>query len=314
MTRWPGITLTALFAGLFPSVARPQAVCSAPHSSPVLAGGGSIGTLPPGEGWVQLSVFRQRSSEVFGTGGSRQPFLAGGRLRTQSVYLTGGIGVVGGVDLWAQLPLHDVSYADDGGARQRAGVGDPRFAVRVAPQIAGITGIPLAVRGGVKLDGSRFPIDATIIPLGEGQVDWELSVETGGSFAPVPLYLLGWVGRRWRGLNREAAREPGDEWFGHLATGGPVGAYRWEVAVEYLRGDPPRHLGLEVPASRRRLLQLQPTAARQLGPGDLEVTVLLPISGRNLPAGPGFSLGYRVAWNQQPPPQPILGSAPSPPR
>jgi hypothetical protein len=296
LMRWEVLTLATSIMVAWPAPVHPQAVCSAPHSSPVLAGGGSIETLAPRSGWLQASVYGQRSSEFFGTGGDRQPFLAGGRVRTRSLYVTAALGLFRGIDVWAQLPVHNVSYVDDGGSRERSGFGDPRLALRVGPELVGLGGVPLAIRAGVKLPGSQFPVDAAIIPLSEGQTDWELSVETGRAFTGLPLYLLAWAGYRWRGLNETADRKPGDEWFGHLAAGGPVGAFRWELAAEYLRGHPPRHLGFEVPASRRRLMQLQPTVARRVGPGDLEFTSQVPLVGRNLPSGPGFSLGYRIAW------------------
>lgn len=253
-----------------------QAVCSAPHSSPVLASGGSIQTLSPGAGWVQLSALRQSSNEFFNTNSQAQPFLADGQVRTNSLYLTGAVGVIPGLDLWVQLPLHQVRYADQGGERRRTGLGDPRLSARVSPQLLGISSIPLAARGGLKLPGSGFPVDATIIPLGEGQRDLEVSLESGKAFTRIPVYLMGWVGYRWRELNRDAQREPGDERFAHAAVGGRFGALHAELAFEYLSGLAPRLQGFELSSARRRLVQLTPTVGYQLGRGALEFTALFP--------------------------------------
>ncbi len=276
--------------------AMAQAICSAPHSSPVLAGGGSIGTLGPGTGWAQASLVGQRSTQFFGSTGERQGFLADGRVRTASAYLTGAVGIIKGVDAWAQLPVHAFRYADDGGERSRTGVGDVRLALRVSPALVRAPDIPLAVRFGAKTPGSDFPVDATLIPLTEGQRDWEVSVESGRAFALVPVHVVGWLGYRWREENDEIARKPGNERFAHLAVGGHVAAMRWGLAAEAMWGAAPRHFGVSVPSSRRRLLQLAPTLGRRTRAGDVEITAFVPLSGRNLPSGPSIALGYRVGW------------------
>lgn len=295
--RWAGGALAAV--ALSSMVSRPlaaQAICSAPHSSPVLASGGTIRTLRPGTGWVQVSAFRQSSDEFFNPNSQTQPFLAGGEVRTSSLYLTGAVGVVPGLDAWVQLPLHHIRYADQGGKRERTGTGDPRVSVRVSPELVGLPGVPLALRAGVKFPGSGFPEDATIVALGEGQRDVEVSVETGKAFSGVPVYVMGWIGYRWRTLNAEAEREPGDERFAHAAVGGTLSSFHVELAAEFMSGLTPRQQDLELPSARRRLVQLTPTVGYQLGRGAIEFTALVPLAGRNLPSGPGASVGYRFAW------------------
>ena len=168
-----------------------QAICSAPHSSPTLAGGRSIGTLDAGTGWVMLSALRQASTENFNPQGDRQPFLARGRFRTASLYVSAGVGIARGLDAWAQAPIHHMRYVDTGGSRTRAGIGDVRLALRVSPDLVGRS-MPVALRAGVKFPGSDFPVDATIIPLTEGQRDYEVSVESGRTFRNSSFYILGW--------------------------------------------------------------------------------------------------------------------------
>lgn len=290
--------IVALGGALLASAAQAQAICSAPHSSPVLAQGGTIGTLAPGAGWVQVSGFRQVSDEFYNHEGEPQPFLAGGRTRTQSVFLTAAVGVFRGVDAWLQVPVHDLRYVDRTGERHRLGLGDVRGALRLSPAVVGWTGVPIAVRAGIKVPGTTFPVDATIIPLSEGQRDWELSVESGGAILAggTALYALGWVGYRWREANAAGGIDPGDELFTHGAIGGRWGSLHVELGAEALFGRAPRRLGFELPSDRRRLFQLQPTVGYRLGPGVVELTLLQPVAGRSLPSGTAGSVGYRVAW------------------
>jgi len=56
-TRLFGLSGIAL-AALFPLSLSGQVICSAPHSSPTLAQGGSLSTLPVGGGWAQMPVHR----------------------------------------------------------------------------------------------------------------------------------------------------------------------------------------------------------------------------------------------------------------
>ena len=101
-------------------------------------------------------------------------------------------------------------------------MGDIRAAVRVGGELLGVR-VPFALRAGIKLPGSEFPVNPRVLPLTEGQRDLEVSLESGWVGDDLPVYLVGWVGYRWRGPNRTAGFEPGDEWFGHVALGGQAG-------------------------------------------------------------------------------------------
>jgi len=292
-------TLLILASVVLPAqTVQGQAVCSAPHSSPVLARGGTIKTLAPGSGWFQTSVFRQSSGAFFDPTGDRRPYLANGRADTYSLYLTGAVGVVRGIDVWFQVPVHRLSFADITGERARSGIGDPRASIRVSPQIFGTDAIPLAVRAGVKLPGTDFPVDPRVLPLGEGQRDWEVSLEAGQGFGGTDLtgYVLGWVGYRWRERNDETGRKPGDEAFAHAGLGVRWRSWHVELAAEVMSGRPSERFGLELDTGRRQLLQIQPTLGFDLGRGTFEITAAVPLAGKNLPTGPGVSLGYRFAW------------------
>lgn len=252
---------------------------------------------PPGDGWLEVSVIRHETGEEYTSTGEVQPFFADGHMVATSTFLNGAVGLVPGLDAWLQAPAHHFRFDDAAGERTKTGVGDIRGWLRVGPEAAGLADplpVKVALRGGVKLPGSDFPVDAELIPLTEGQRDWELLVEVGRSFHPLPLYLKGWAGRRWRERNAEILWEPGDETFAFLAAGGSAGSFSWEVGAEGLWGDPPVKEGIRLESGRRRMIQLIPKlgADTGLGPVQLQVGAHLPLSGRNLPAGPSLRAGF----------------------
>ena len=278
-----------------PGTVSAQAFCSAPHSSPTLTQSGAIRTLPAGSGWAQLSLLGQRSHESFNPNGDRQPYLADARYDVGSVFLTAATGVVEGFELWLQAPVHNLSVDGDGGSSQTFGLGDIRGAIRLSPALVEYE-VPVALRGGIKLPGSEFPVDATELPLSEGQIDFELSVESGWSSATSPYYVVGWVGYRWRLENADVGYHPGDETFVHAALGGVGDTFNWELGFDGLWGGAPIESGLMLPSAARRLLQILPTVGARVGSGQLELTTPIPVAGRNLPAGFAVSLGYRTTW------------------
>ena len=291
-----GIKTAALCVALvLPGHAAAQAICSAPHSSPSLAASGEMRTLQRGQGWIQLSVYGQSATEWYDNLGDRRPFLADSQFDTRSVFLTAAVGLADGLEVWAQMPRHHLNVDASSGSSTSTGLGDIRAAVRVGAELFGLD-LPVALRVGAKVPGSDFPIDATVLPLTEGQTDIEVSVESGATLGALPLYVMGWVGYRRRGENVEAARRPGAERFAHLAFGGFAGDLTWEVAADGLWGLSPLAQGILLTGERRRLIQLLPTVGYQVGPGRLEATGQVPISGRVLPAALGMSVGYRVGW------------------
>jgi hypothetical protein len=156
--------------------------------------------------------------------------------------------------------------------------------------------LPFAVRVGVKVPGSEFPVDAREVPLSEGQRDIDLSVESGWSSDDYPVYVVGWVGRRWRAEDVDLEFEPGDEVFAHLAVGGEVGRFRLELGLDALWGADLVEQRIRLPSASRRLVQVLPTIGTEVGFGTLEITTPIAVSGRNLPVASGVSVGYRYAW------------------
>jgi len=222
--------------------------------------------------------------------------LANTAITTNSVFVTSGFGITEGLEVWAQVPIHDLSSTSAAGDADRRGMGDPRFAVRVGSELLGLS-FPLMVRAGVKFAGTSFPIDATIIPLSEGQTDWEVSLESGyylsGAF---PLQVVGSFGYRWRQLNVDSGRKPGSERFAYLFVGGPQRGWRWSVAFEGLWGDAPEEHGFRLPASKRKLIRLGPSIAYQMGGNEVQVAMTLPLLGRNLAAARAITIGFYMPW------------------
>ena len=251
----------------------------------------------PRKGWIQAALYRHETSTVFDEKGSREQIFNNGHAETTSLFLTAAGGLIHGMDVWVQVPFHHLVFEDNLDRRRRTGVGDPRIFVRIGPELVRLRAVPVAVRAGVKLIGGDFPVDAEIIPLGEGQRDWEVMAEAGHSFFPLPAYMMGWIGYRWRETNHEAAWKPGNEAFAYLAAGGALFGTQWKVAVEGWRGESPVIQGFTIPSARREMLQIFPTLGWSIGPGAIEFGLRLPIAGRNLPARPALMLGYFTRWS-----------------
>lgn len=282
-----------------------QACCSAaPQGAPGAVSGQGVGGLFPGQGWVQASVFSLDTRRQFGTDGSTEPYFADGRLQLESFLLTGAVGVVTGLEVWAQGAVHTAKYEDVAGSIQRTGLGDVRLWVRAGPRLVGIfeSDLPVwvGVRAGVKLPGSDFPLDRTVIPLSEGQADVELALEVGRVLVDGRIAVQTWVGHRWRGRNETVGVKPGDEWFGYASAAAAVGPLQVRLAAQFLEGSPYETFGLRPPSSRRELLSLYPSLATALGPGTIEVGAQAPITGRNLPTGTALTLAYTVGFGEAP--------------
>ncbi len=247
---------------------------------------------PVGRGWASLALYHHDTRERFDASGARRPFFAEGHAVATSTFLTTAVGILPTVDLWIQLSAHRLRYEDIVRPRTSTGPGDARLWLRVAPLARWRPTFPLALRGGVKLPIGDFDVDAEVIPLGDGQRDWELMAELGHSFWPRSLYLAGWVGYRWREENRQSFKDFGNEIFFHARIGGAFGPLGGRLAVDGWDGAAGVTEGIRIPGFRRELVQLQPSLLYSLGPGELEVGVRMAARGRNLPAGVAWTVQY----------------------
>ena len=258
---------------------------------------------PPGKGWIQGSIYHHDTRNRFDPQGNVEPlFNEGGRSLTSSLFMTAAAGVYRGVDAWVQVPLHRLEFNDVASMRRSVGIGDPLLHIRISPELLGVRSqVPVAIRAGVKLPLGDFPVDSEVVPLTEGQRDWEVMVELGHSFYPNPLYVMGWIGYRWRETNDKIERKPGDERFGFLAIGGTHSPFFWKLTLEMLFGKQwISFTGVRIPLaqSERELVQITPSVGRNVGPGGLELGVRIPVAGQNFPAGPALFLGYFLRWGQ----------------
>ena len=294
LTRLPALLGLAV-AALLPSSLSGQAICSGPHGVPTLSQGGSLSTVPPGGGWVQVSVYRQRFERFYNQNGDLQDFLASGEFLTRSVFLTASVGVIEGLDVLAQIPVHHLGVETQNSNSASSGVGDARISARITAELFGFEA-PVGLRFSAKLPAGTFPVDATVLPLTEGQRDWEISLESGRAFDFLPIYVAGWAGYRWRGLSEVRLYDPGNETFGHLAVGGRAAALSWEIGADAYWGQAPVVTGLTLDQDARRSFQIVPTIGYPVGSGTLELSAQIPVTGRNLPSGTGFGVGYRTGW------------------
>ncbi|MGB1719211.1 MAG: hypothetical protein ACPHO6_13680, partial [Candidatus Latescibacterota bacterium] len=83
-----------------------------------------------------------------------------------------------------------------------------------------------------------------LIPVGEGQWDFDLGLSAGRSLWPRAIYINADLGYRFRRANAAVDRDPGDEWFCSAEAGGRLASrLRMMGKFEMLRGDPAREFG-----------------------------------------------------------------------
>lgn len=274
-----------------------------------------LGTTPsagqwveaPGTGWLNVQLAHQSTDTGFNRNGSVVPLDEldpEARSIITTVRLTGALGLVRGVDAWADLPVHRQEFTGSGSDLLTTGLGDPRFFLRAGPSLVGVGSLPvaLAVRGGVKVTTGTFENDAETISLSQGQRDWTLLLELGKSLHPWPVYVAGWGGYRWREVNEAIARDPGNEWVFYASAGGKIDRFQWKVAVDGTFGQRSIDTNTGFTFAARELLQLIPTVGWTVGPGALQAGVRLPVHGQStrsdrLPASPTVTLGYFLSWD-----------------
>ena len=266
-------------------------IAAAVFSSPVAA------QWPAGQGqyWTKLSLFDHSTTEQFRANGDKRPFLnPNAESRSRALFFDGLVGVTDRIDLWLQVPYFDLNFDDDADERHSSGVGDVRLSARYNLfQLRGGS-VPISVRFTTKVPLVDFPIDAEVIPVGEGQWDYEAWFEAGVSFWPIPAYGVLWLGHRWRATNRETTRDPGDEFAFLAELGGTLlGPLGGKVVIDAIFGKNGSVQGVPVSSDEREIVYLQPTVNYQVTPSFLlEAAVRVPLHGQNFPAGPQIVLGF----------------------
>lgn len=246
--------------------------------------------------WAKASWFHHSTTEQFRSTGAKLPFLnTDAESISDALFVDVAVGLTPRIDLWAQLPYFDLNFNDAADDRNSRGFGDLRLSARYNLAVFRDGSWPVSVRVTTKVPLVDFPIDAEVIPVGEGQFDYEVWVESGISLYPLPLYSVVWLGHRWRALNEETTRDPGDEFaflaeVGGTSLAGPIGA---KVVSDGIFGRPGRIQGIQLgPDDRRRILYLAPTLLMSFSENTiLEAALRLPVLGRNYPAGAPLQVG-----------------------
>jgi outer membrane putative beta-barrel porin/alpha-amylase len=261
--------------------------------------------LGKGNFWGKASLFYHETTQQFRSNGDKRPFLnSDAKSVSKAFFFDASVGLLDGLDVWLQVPYFDLTFNDDLDDRRSTGVGDIRLSARYNLfQLKG-GALPVSARFTTKFPVNDFPINAEVIPVGEGQFDYELWLESGLSLWPLPAYTVVWLGYRWRTINTETTRKPGNEFTFLAEVGGTslIGGLGSKVVVDGLFGGPGESEGLQVgDANRRQILYVAPTLLYTFTESTmLEFGARIPVFGKNWPAGVPFQIGlYHTGslWN-----------------
>ncbi len=260
-------------------------------------------TLPAGKVWGKATYFQQQTSEwylsnpEFAGGklyaaGTRRPYRFGGRYSSRAVFVEGAYGITDRLEAGAQFPYFDQHLAD--GTRleppAEAGFGDLRLWLRWKTLS---TPIILTLKAAAKAPTGDFRNEDGLIPVGEGQWDFDLVAQLGRSFWPLPLYAALDLGYRVRLENRQVAQDPGDEWLLDAQVGGRF-SDRFSLAgkFELLSAETGTAFGFPNPSLQKRIAYFAPTLVLHVLPhADLELAFRQSLGGRNFPAGRQWVVG-----------------------
>ena len=157
----------------------------------------------------------------------------------------------------------------------------------------------LTLKGAVKFPTGDFVNEDGLIPVGEGQWDFDFGVQAGRSFWPVPAYVAVEYAYRIRRENTEILRDPGEE----RLINGEVGynlTPKLLVAtkLEMLRGGTGTDFGIPSTSLIKRITYLAPTVSYAIhGSTVAELAVRFSLAGRNFPAGKQITFGVSTGFD-----------------
>jgi hypothetical protein len=247
----------------------------------------------PGKVWVKSALYLQKTDRRFDFNGEKVAWLGDGQSDAVALFNDIIIGLRPNLDLWFQIPYFDLEFDQPGVQNlQSRGFGDIRAWLRWRLLNPGGGATPVSLRVGAKAPIGDSPLDAQIVPLGEGQWDFEAFGEIGHSFWPFPAYAELWLGYRARLENTESTRDPGGE-FTYLAEAG-VQPTSWSLLKTTVDGLFARRLRSEgvVTANARRITTIQFGGAIRAGPFWPEFAVRIPVAGEEFPAGVQYVFGF----------------------
>lgn len=251
--------------------------------------------LDPGRVRIEAKLLHQDTRERYFLDGQRIPYFFEGHNRTSAAYGDVVVGLPWRLEAALQGSVFRIEFDDLADQRRSTGLGDTRLALR-----RNLLRGPLVITlgGRLKLPTGKFQNDAEVVPVGEGQYDYDFSLELGRSLWPRPGYLTGEVGYRFRSENRKTAVRPGHELFWSLEGGySPRRRLTVKLLARGVHGRESTAFELPIATLRRKAVYVEPGLILDLGGGrGVSVSVPFTVSGRNWPAGPVLSVGVSQAF------------------
>lgn len=266
-------------------------------------------TLPRGAAWTKLSYFSQRTDEwysahrqwVAGTivdAGVRTRYNFEGSYSSHAAFFEAVYGVSERLDVGLQVPYFSQRYADQtrGQPLSATGVSDVRASVKLRLVEHPLV---LSVQSAVKVPTGEYRNVDGLIPVGEGQWDFDVVLSVGRGFWPRSIYANAEGGYRVRRTNAQIDRDPGDEWFCSAEVGGRLlPRLRLMGKFELLRGSPAREFGGLI--NRSQIKRIRYAGAVVYFDMDertaLEAGARLSLGGRNYPAGTQWIIALARDW------------------
>ncbi len=268
-------------------------------------------TLPRGHIWSKITFLNQSTDEEYvsvgGQGrppntavkyepGDRARYRFNGKYSSRALFFDLFYGATDRFDLGLQIPFFRQQFQDDalltgfGEPRTATGFSDIRaflkFRLFQQPAIG-------TLKVGFKVPTGKFVNEDGMIPVGEGQWDFDFIFQTGRSFWPLPAYANLDLGYRLRLKNDEIARDPGDEFFFSGEVGySPRPKLLVVLKLEGIRSKSATVLGIRSASTVKRITYFVPTLS--LGPFNnlsIEAALRASLNGRSFPAGQMLAVG-----------------------
>ena len=268
-------------------------------------------TLPQGKFWGKITMFQQETDEeyvgiprpYFAEGefrqhkaGTRLPYRENGKYDSKAVFIEGVYGVTDRLDLGLQVPYFDQVFTDDKyeiiGADPPSDSGFSDMRVFAKWRVIQKP-VLFSLKTVAKMPTGEFLNVDGLIPVGEGQWDFDFVGQLGRSFWPLPLYGNIDLGYRVRMKNKEIDRDPGDEWLLNAELGYNI--TRWSLLVgklEAIRSKKGIAQGIKSRSLIKRITYFSPVLMFSLSDyAVLELGVRFSLNGRNFSAGHQVTLG-----------------------
>ena len=266
-------------------------------------------TFPKGQLWTKLTFMTQDTGESYiGVPrpgiprGEREPNLLNGEYSSRAFFFDTFYGVTDNFSIGVQVPFFNQTFEDQeltalfGGPVSSTGFSDIRVFLKHK-----VTNGPVvsSLKFGFKAPTGKFENTQGLIPVGEGQWDFDFIVQVGRSFWPFSAYANADIGYRLRMKNKEVERDPGDELFWIAEFG-----YQWTdklltvIKYEGIEGKETTSLGLQLSGDVKKIQYISPAVLFNATESyAIEAGLRISISGQYFPAGPVFQVGLNYQGN-----------------